>query len=220
MNSVSVYKQLNEVITRLVITSLSVSENRPSIKEDGIYVNIGNIKGISNSTALKNISYSDIYKDIFDHEGYHIKLVDGGLLIFQYQFEDYGNKLRKHRLSYFPSPDLPLHDEYPLLYENDELFLDIVKTNLVRFPIRFDFDPDNQKDEVHPASHVSFGQYENCRIPVSMPVTPRKFILFILRNFYHKAYIKHKNVFDKKMAPVTPHHTLTHKEKQIGHFIL
>lgn len=220
MNHISIYNQSKDVIDRLVVSSVSVSETYPSIKEDGDLVTIGALKGISNSTALKNIPYRDIYRAICDSEGYHVKLIDGGLLSFQYQFEAAGKKLRKHRLSFFPSPELPVYDECPLLYENDELFLDIVKNNIVRFPIRFDFDPDNQKDVVHPASHVSFGQYENCRIPVSMPVSPRKFLLFILRNFYFKAYQNNKNTFDKKMTSVIPHHTITSEEKMIGHFVL
>ena len=72
----------------------------------------------------------------------------------------------------------------------------------------------------HPASHVTFGQFLNCRIPVSMPVTPRKFILFLLRNFYYSGYTKSKNIFDKKMVNVIPFHTITSEERKIGHFIL
>ncbi|OCH03375.1 hypothetical protein A6E10_15250 [Aliivibrio fischeri] len=220
MNSISIYKQSTEVIDRLVLASLSVSQDYPSIKEDGDLVTIGSLKGINNSTALKNIPYEDIYNDISKNDGYHIKLIDGGLLSLQYQFIEGGKRLRKHRLSFFPSPVLPVYDEYPVLYENDELFVDIVKNNIVRFPIRFDYDPENQVNVIHPASHVSFGQYENCRIPVSSPVSPRKFILFILRNFYHRAYQKNKNIFDKKMQFVTPVHSISEEEIKIGHFNL
>lgn len=220
MNHLSTYNQSKEIIDRLVMSSIAVSQDYPSIKEDGDLVTIGSLKGIKNSTALKNIPYKDIYADIDGNDAYHIKMIDGGLISIQYQFEQRGEKLRKHRLSFFPSPSLPIFDEYPLLYENDELFIDIIKNNIIRFPIRFDYDPDNQSNVIHPASHVSFGQYENCRIPVSCPVTPRKFILFILRNFYHKAYLKNKNLFDKKMTYIIPVHSITEDEKKIGHFIL
>ncbi|MDE2699007.1 MAG: DUF2290 domain-containing protein, partial [Gemmatimonadota bacterium] len=40
---------------------------------------------------------------------------------------------------------------------------------------------------VHPKSHLTLGQYEDCRIPVTAPVTPLWFIDFILRNFYNTA---------------------------------
>jgi hypothetical protein len=128
--------------------------------------------------------------------------------------------LRKHRVSYFPSPCLPSYDECSELYENDEIYLELLATNLVRFPIRFDFDKDNNKNIIHPISHVTFGQFEGCRIPVSMPVTPRKFLLFILRNFYSLSFQRNKNLFEKKMRPVTPHHTISDEEKLIGHFVL
>nr|VFK30828.1 MAG: Uncharacterized conserved protein (DUF2290) [Candidatus Kentron sp. MB]VFK34387.1 MAG: Uncharacterized conserved protein (DUF2290) [Candidatus Kentron sp. MB]VFK76491.1 MAG: Uncharacterized conserved protein (DUF2290) [Candidatus Kentron sp. MB] len=65
--------------------------------------------------------------------------------------------------------------------------------NIVPFPLRFDFD---SREEVfveveHPKSHLTMGQYENCRIPVSAPLTPYHFIGFILRNFYNTAYRKY-----------------------------
>lgn len=40
-------------------------------------------------------------------------------------------------------------------------------------------------------SHLTIGQYKNCRIPVVRPLTPSQFITFILRNFYHTAYNKY-----------------------------
>ena len=39
-------------------------------------------------------------------------------------------------------------------------------------------------------SHLTLGQYENCRIPVSLAVSPYQFMEFILRNFYHTAQNK------------------------------
>ncbi|WP_251766911.1 DUF2290 domain-containing protein [Shewanella indica] len=222
MNSTEVYAQLQEVIIRLIKSGLSVKEEFPSIKNNGEFVTIGSHKGISNSTALKNIPYVEIYAEIEKHESYHVKLIDGGLLSFQYQFFDNGTHIRKHRLAYFPSSSLPVYDECPELYENDDLYLDLLSTNVVRFPIRFDFDSDpaSCRNILHPASHLTLGQFENCRIPVSMPVSPRKFILFILRNFYFKSFQRNKNIFEKKMPQVVPHHTISFDEKLIGHFVL
>lgn len=222
MNQSDVFRQLQEVIVRLVQSGLSVKENFPSIKTEGEYVTIGTNRGATNSIALKNIPYTDIYTEIERNHSYHVKLIDGGLLSFQYQFVGQGANLRKHRLAYFPSPSLPIHDECPELYDNDDLYLDLLATNIVRFPIRFDFDidPESYKNVLHPASHLTLGQFENCRIPVSMPVSPRKFILFILRHFYFRAFQRNQNLFEKRMPPVTPHHTISSDEKLIGHFVL
>jgi hypothetical protein len=75
----------------------------------------------------------------------------------------------------------------------DEIYADIVAKNIVPFPIRFDYDTREgiYKELEHPKSHLCLGQYENCRIPVSSPLTPFHFMQFILRNFYHTALQKY-----------------------------
>ena len=54
------------------------------------------------------------------------------------------------------------------------------------FPLRCDYDGGDGRhvDVAHPKSHLTLGQYEHCRIPVSAPITPHWFIDFLLRNFY------------------------------------
>jgi hypothetical protein len=151
------------------------------------------------AVALKDVPYDIIYEELESHHSYHIKLPDGGLIVFQYEFEAYG-LLAKHRLAYFPSPVLPTIDEAPDLYARDELYADILSKRLVRFPIRFDFDPDSHKDVLHPKCHMTLGQFEGCRIPVVRPVMPNAFLLFLLRNFYCRSYIRFKNRFDKKLG--------------------
>jgi hypothetical protein len=86
-----------------------------------------------------------------------------------------------------------------------------------RFPIRFDYDMREgiYQELEHPKSHLTLGQYENCRIPVSSPLTPFYFIQFILRNFYHTAHNKYADrlprfgqIFDE---------TIMAAEKQVIH---
>ena len=223
MYSDNILKQCTEIIDRLILSGLSIEQSYPSTRMNasGDY-EIGFKKGIEISQTLKNIPYEDIYKSVLDEKSYHIHLIDGGLVSFNYIFEKNDDVffIKKHRLSFYPSPSLPSFEDCPELYSNDEIFLECTKKNLVKFPIRFDFDPKNHVNVTHPASHVTFGQFLNCRIPVSMPVTPRKFILFLLRNFYYSGYTKSKNIFDKKMVNVIPFHTITSEERKIGHFIL
>jgi hypothetical protein len=54
----------------------------------------------------------------------------------------------------------------------------------VPFPLRFDFDVTAAVDVIHPHCHLTLGDVEGCRIPVSAPLTPRWFVEFIMRNFY------------------------------------
>jgi hypothetical protein len=69
------------------------------------------------------------------------------------------------------------------------MYADAVMRQVVTVPVRFDFDDRDgvPKNIEHPRSHLTLGQYSNCRIPVSAPVTPGVFIGFILRSFYNTA---------------------------------
>ncbi len=134
------------------------------------------------SIAIGDIDYAAIYKELSDKRSYTAKLLDGGLLQLMYRFKD--GRLVKHRLAYYPSPELPSFQEDPESYLHDELFLDIVSRRIVPFPLRFDFDETASCDVVHPKCHLTLGDVEGCRIPVSAPLAPSWFVDFVLRNFY------------------------------------
>lgn len=217
MTPQGVRQQLAEVYSRLISTNLSVKQFY--LKEQSLVgggVSIGSLP--LGSISLRDISYEEIYTEIERNDGYHIKLPDGGLLIFQYTFDGKGT-LKKHRLCYFPSSILPNVDEAPHLYEQDELYGDVVLKKLVRFPIRFDYDPGAHIEVEHPKSHLTLGQYENCRIPVDGAVSPNAFVMFLLRNFYSRLYRKNKNRLDKKPHHIPAMTTITDAERNISHFM-
>lgn len=213
-----VIAQLREIYARMIMSGLAVKQVLPSDRRhtNGIRT-IGDLP--STAIALRDINYSDVYNEIDKNDAYHIKMPDGGLLLFQYQFNN-EFELKKHRLAFFPSSVLPTMEEMPYLYENDELFADIMLNRLVRFPIRFDYDPENHQDVFHPKSHLTLGQFENCRIPTVGPLTPNAFLMFILRSFYNKSYIKFKNRFDKKMRHIEVVPTITESEKRVSHMVM
>lgn len=200
--------QLNGIFDRVIETGVSIEQYFPSISVDGHIQSIGNLAGTA--IALRNIPYSDIYAELDQHGRFHVKLPDGGLLLFQYGFKN--DELVKHRLAYFPSPVLPTVEEAPELYQRDELYGDILLNRIVRFPIRFDFDPKNYRPKFHPHSHITLGQFDNCRIPVSHPIPPNAFLLFVLRNFYHFLYRKHQNTFEKRISRCTCRKCITEQE--------
>lgn len=203
-----VRRQLTGVFERVIETGVSIQQNFPSTSVDGSIQTLGNMAGTS--IALKNIPYKDIYAELEQHGRFHVKLPDGGLLLFQYEFKD--QELVKHRLAYFPSPVLPTVEEAPDLYQRDELYGDILLNRIVRFPIRFDFDPENYKLKFHPHSHMTLGQFDNCRIPVSHPIPPNAFLLFVLRNFYHLLYRRHQNAFEKHISHCSSRKCITEQE--------
>lgn len=99
-----------------------------------------------------------------------------------------------HRLAYYPNPHMERYIDNPEEFEEvhfgRKLFTDVFgKTSLV-IPIRFDFDNDDEKyvEHYHSYSHLTLGDHKDCRIPVSQPVSPFQFILFILKNFYREKF--------------------------------
>jgi hypothetical protein len=169
------------------------------------------------SSSLKDIPYDEAYAQLVQAQAFNLKLVDGALVQMVYTFKN--DIVTSHRLAFFPSPYLAPYDDAADLYEADEIFADIMAHYLVRFPIRFDFSAsDSEHIEVsHPKSHVTLGQYKNCRIPVNGPVSPGKFIKFIARNFYFSAIAP--DTFSKLSVDSSQIETITSLERQISHFI-
>lgn len=182
-------QQVENITVELIECNLSVAQNFPSYRtiNEEIRIDFGKA---DLSIALKNISYIDIYNELSESRSYNIRLIDGALIQLMYKFQE--DSLHSHRLAFFPSPYLEEYQNNPEIYENDEIYADIIKKNIVPFPIRFDFNSDEELfvDVEHPKSHLTLGQYQNCRIPVSAPLTPYVFVTFLLQNFYNTAFIK------------------------------
>lgn len=209
-----VVSQINDIIAILVKEGLSDHQTFPSQKTSGdqTFVTIGNSPDLS--VSLRDLPYRDVYHTLRSSVSYHIRMLDGGLIQFLYTFEK--GTLCKHRLSLFPSPNLEIFDTDPELYMKDELFADIVGKHSVKFPVRFDFsaDPEDHIDPDHPKSHLILGQYKGCRIPVQAPLTPYRFIQFILRNFYNSVYLSCD--FDQKAGTIRFLDTITEREKGLA----
>jgi hypothetical protein len=183
-----VTQSMFKITSQLIGNGLSVEQNFPSeIKEKDItYISWGDTTNLS--IVLKNIEYQDIYNELLRNNNYNIKLIDGALIQMMYTFK--AKDLISHRLGFFPSPNLETYQNDPELYERQELYGDIIAKNISPVPIRFDFNLDEDLFEniKHPKSHLTLGQYKNCRIPVSGPISPDLFIDYILRNFYSTAF--------------------------------
>jgi hypothetical protein len=139
------------------------------------------------TAALRNRPYAEAYRELRLARSYNILMLDGAMLQMVYEFED--GDLKRHRLAFLPSPDLLEYQNNPELYEEELLYADVVDKGVVAVPLRFDFDcrPEVAVPLEHPISHLTLGQYRDCRIPVSAGVTPRTFVGFVLASFYHSA---------------------------------
>ncbi len=184
-----VYKQVQTLTADLVGISLCNNQNYPSMESyPGGYVKISFANTDNLSVVLKNRPYAEIYHELNRDNAYNLRMVDGALIQMMYRFQD--GEIVAHRLAFFPSPDLLEFQNNAEIYELDEIYADIVMKNIVAAPLRFDFDSsDDVFQEIHhPRSHLTIGQYLNCRIPVSSPITPFAFLDFILRSFYNTAH--------------------------------
>ena len=201
--------QINRLVGHLVETGLSDDQRyafQRQVANGLVHVTFGNARIVA--SALRNVSYDEIYQNFVEERAYNVKMLDGALLQLMYIFAN--NELQRHRLAFFPAPHLEEFQNNPEIYLEDEVYADVVAKNIVPFPIRFDYDvrDDVHQDSAHPKSHLTLGQYQNCRIPVSSPLTPYWFVDFILRNFYHTAFNRYADnlsigstYFDESIAP-------------------
>jgi hypothetical protein len=206
-----IYNQIQRLTGDIIAAGICNDQNYPNMKElphGGADISISNIE---TNIYLKNVSYYDMYDEMHGLRAYNLKMIDGALILMQYRFVN--EKLISHRLSFFPSPNLFSFQNEPELYLEDEIYADIVDRRVVAAPIRFDYDISAAVECTHPVSHMTLGQYKNCRIPVSAGVTPFVFLSFIIRNFYHTAHEKYgdKIRIYKDVFPGT----ILHKEKQL-----
>jgi hypothetical protein len=212
-----VFQDIKQLTTQLISISLSAQQNFPTISDIGNNIYEINYAGMSNiSIALKNLPYKDIYNELEKGKNYNIKMIDGALIQMLYRYEE--TTLLSHRLAFFPSPDLEAFQNEPEIYEKDELYADILDKNIVAFPIRFDYDPANFQEIEHPKCHLTLGQFKNCRIPVSLPLTPSNFIAFVLRNFYNTAFQKYSNQI--RFQNILFDETITIAEKNLLHMAI
>lgn len=210
----NIRKQVETITTDLIACSLSIEQQFPSMREEAGETRVDFGKA-DLSIALKNIEYKEIYSELSKFRSYNFKLIDGALVQLMYKFQD--NILRSHRLAFFPSPYLEEYQNNAEVYEEDQIYADVIKKNIVPFPIRFDFDCREEVvlEVTHPQSHLTLGQYQNCRVPVSAPLTPYVFILFILRNFYNTAFSKFSNSITSFNDTFTK--TITATEQRLSH---
>ena len=99
------------------------------------------------------------------------------------------------------------------LYETDCIYSDIISKSVVSFPIRFDYNRNQIPN--HPRSHLTLGQFKNCRIPVYGPLCPNVFMNFILQNFYNSFFMQ--NIGDKFKNSIINELTITSQETECLH---
>jgi hypothetical protein len=207
-----ILRQIREITRLFIANSLSVYQKYPEIVgHDICWEGFRNI-----SFVLQNEPYEVIYRECLKEKDFNILMLDGALIQFMYRFRR--DEIVAHKIAFYPSPSIERFQDNPDIYEQyyygQEIFTDIFDEKVVCAPMRFDFDSAEEKhvDVNHPKSHLTLGNYTNCRIPVKAPITPYRFILFILRSFYFDKFTKHFNDATFRCGNNVGE-TLTHNEK-------
>ena len=182
MTATKVLKNINLIIRRLIELGI-VSDYQTAISRGNRSkeITFGNAHFLSE--ALKDKSYPDIYKLFCDNRVFNMRLIDGSLVQLLYWFSN--RKLLKHRLAYLPAPSNDEVDLQSLWEIDDQLFRGFRNSDTLPIPMRFDFDVDADRhvELTHSKSHLTLGNWPTCRIPISAPLTPYWFILFLLQHF-------------------------------------
>lgn len=187
-----IVRYVNDLICSLVETGLADDQRfafQRTGRDDVVQVTFEKAEHVS--VALKDQSYEAIYQHLVQERAYNLRMLDGALIQMMYVFDD--AMLQLHWLAFLSAPHLDDFQNNPEIYLNDEIYADIVARNIVPVPLRFDYDARDgrYRELVHPKTHLTLGQYERCRIPLTAPMTPFWFINFILRNFYHTAFARY-----------------------------
>ncbi|WP_297842536.1 DUF2290 domain-containing protein [Pseudomonas sp.] len=96
--------EIQSLTADLISTGLCIDQNFPSLRRDGILADVtfGNTDNLS--VTLRNIPYAEAYMALIENRSFNMKLIDGGLIQLLYRYNS--DELTRHRLAFFPSPDL------------------------------------------------------------------------------------------------------------------
>lgn len=152
------------------------------------------------SVALKDQDYREAYRYLVERRAYTVAMLDNSVVQIMYRFR--GSELAGHRLAFFGAPDLEEFQNAPEWYRHDERFVDVLAATTAPVLIRFDYDADEgrHRSVVHPRSHLTLGRYKGCRIPVSAPLSPYRFMDFLLRNFYDTPTRSYSNALPRSKS--------------------
>ena len=189
-------EHINTLVRHLVEVGLA-DDQRYAFEREGAVVGVTFENAAYITEALKGAPYEEVYGLFAEKRVFNMKLLDGALVQMTYLFA--GKELTKHRLAFLPSPHLEPYERDAEVYEEEHTFAEIVGRRVVALPLRFDFDSDDQRHvEIdHPKSHLTLGEYQECRIPVTSPLTPHCFMEFLLQQFYRTR--------DRDLAAGMPH---------------
>ena len=215
----AIYTQIRRILVHLAKIGLSDDQQSPirRNRRDGVAeITFDNAELVSR--AMKRRAYREVYEEFVQHRVFSAKLLDGALVQMAYAFDE--SDLAKHRLAFYSSPFLMPFREDRARYFDDERYAHILSREVDPVSIRFDYDhSDSRHQEVwHPKSHLTIGDYEGCRVPVSSPLTPFAFMQFVFRSFYSTPANDFASGLPKSKAAFPP--SISREEEAVLHIVV
>lgn len=185
MKPVAAHTQIKKIMVYLAKVGLSDDQQAPILRrrrrEASAEITFDNADLISR--AMKATPYADVYDEFVRYRAFSVKLLDGALVQMAYAFKD--DTLARHRLAYLASPHhIPFLEDPKGYFDEEEHAPTPATVDPMNVRFDYDSDPNRHRDVWHPKSHLTIGQYEHYRVPVSAPLTPVQFMEFVLRHFY------------------------------------
>jgi hypothetical protein len=222
------------------------------IKSFAVYEGMGEISRCNSLASLPvNKSFNSLaldtsvpYPDVFFHglklDHYNFQLQDYSFFQFSYNSEN------DIRYAFYPSPygpsELAQIQELKGMLEHDEIdaeayttFIQEINKNYSRSLIRYEYNTDQYRPGVHPASHFHIGTHGEDRWTVEKRLTPLAFSLLIGKLYFSHHWecltvFNHENIrlsneFDsqllreKAICSVTPGEKFTIHDKSTFYFL-
>jgi hypothetical protein len=160
----------------------------------------------SPAATFGNLSYKEMWELIIGNSAYNFQLKDSSII--QFNFED-------HSFSYYGCPfscltysdfikeiELDIHEVGDSFYPDYEIYLNQCPIIEVPCMLRYDYDPENYNEGLHPSSHLHIGHQNEIRIGLNKILEPVSFIFLLLRQvypFFWKLIIEKAN-YEKKLG--------------------
>ena len=190
-------KDYKEIVRELFQKQLIKEIRHDSIKESNEQITITreNKENESNILFDKQISIDDIMKELLYQREYNILFYDRSII--QYEFLIENGKIKKERLIFIKKHNYLWSKEEISEKELHDIELDwFQEENGIPTIIRIDYDTENFEDVLHPITHMTLSNYDECRIPMMGAMSLYNFINFVL-NFFYNESLSFKSAFSE-----------------------
>ena len=205
-------KDYNNIIKELYEKNMIRDSKMHSVLENDKIVEISRSGRENESNILydKHLPIEKVMDTLLERKEYNILLYDRSIIQYEFIIED--GKIIKERLIFLKKHNYLWSKEEIIDKDMYNFEIDWFEEELgIPVVIRVDYDINNHIDIVHPITHMTISNYDECRIPMMGSLSLYNFINFIL-NFFYNDFLNFKSNFEENDI------TITENEKKRVHF--